>query len=72
DTPFVQVCLNMALWRRDHAGHAVRPGLIHHSDAGSQGGFNWSSQHRPVRSIVRALPTPRRGFSSQGFCVVGC
>ncbi|TFC79302.1 hypothetical protein E3O45_04285 [Cryobacterium sp. TMS1-20-1] len=36
DTPFVEVCLNMALWCRDHAGHAVRPGLIHHSDAGSQ------------------------------------
>jgi putative transposase len=36
DTPFGEVCLNMALWRRDHAGHAVRPGLIHHSDAGSQ------------------------------------
>ncbi|MEB0005009.1 IS3 family transposase [Cryobacterium sp. 10I1] len=36
DTPFVEVCLNMALWRRDRAGHAVGPGLIHHSDAGSQ------------------------------------
>ena len=22
------------------------PGCIHHSDRGSQGGFNWSSQHR--------------------------
>jgi len=21
------------------------PGLLHHSDRGSQGGFNWSSQH---------------------------
>ncbi|TFD13525.1 IS3 family transposase [Cryobacterium sp. TMT1-2-2] len=36
DTPFVEVCLNMALWRRDNAGHTVQPGLIHHSDAGSQ------------------------------------
>ena len=26
----------MALWRRDHGGHAVADGLIHHSDAGSQ------------------------------------
>lgn len=33
DTPFVEACLQMALWRRDHAGHAVRPGMIHHSDA---------------------------------------
>jgi len=36
DTPFVKVCMNMALWRRDHAGHAVQPGLIHSSEAGSQ------------------------------------
>jgi putative transposase len=37
--------LQMALWRRDHDDHPAGPGLIHHSDAGSQGGFNWSSQH---------------------------
>ena len=36
DTSFVEGCLAMALWRRDHAGHPVRTGLIHHSDAGSQ------------------------------------
>lgn len=40
DTPFVEVCLNMALRRRIHAGRAVQPGLIRHSDTGSQGGFN--------------------------------
>jgi putative transposase len=28
--------LQMALWRRDRAGHPAGPGLIHHSDAGSQ------------------------------------
>jgi putative transposase len=28
--------LNMALWRRDRAGTPTGPGLIHHSDAGSQ------------------------------------
>ncbi|MFJ7787122.1 IS3 family transposase, partial [Streptomyces albidoflavus] len=37
--------LDMALWRRDRAGNPAGPGLIHHSDAGSQGGFNRSSQH---------------------------
>jgi putative transposase len=26
----------MALWRRDHDGHRPGPGLVHHSDAGSQ------------------------------------
>jgi putative transposase len=28
--------LDMALWRRDRAGTPVGPGLVHHSDAGSQ------------------------------------
>ncbi|MGX1800602.1 IS3 family transposase, partial [Streptomyces albidoflavus] len=28
--------LDMALWRRDRAGNPAGPGLIHHSDAGSQ------------------------------------
>ncbi len=45
DVAFVEQCLRMALWRRDHAGRPVGDGMIHHSDAGSQGGFNWSSQH---------------------------
>jgi len=27
--------LDMALWHRDHGGHQISPGLIHHSDAGS-------------------------------------
>jgi putative transposase len=36
DVAFVEACLKMALWRRDHSGHSVEPGMIHHSDAGSQ------------------------------------
>ena len=36
DVAFVESCLAMALWRRDHAGRAVPRGMIHHSDAGSQ------------------------------------
>ncbi|WP_141810543.1 IS3 family transposase [Nocardia bhagyanarayanae] len=36
DTVMVTTALRMALWRRDHDGHAVDEGLIHHSDAGSQ------------------------------------
>jgi len=35
-TALVSKALNMASWRRDHYGHPVEPGLIHHSDAGSQ------------------------------------
>ena len=44
-TPLVTTALRMGLWRRDRAGHTVQDGLVHHSDAGSQGGFNRSSQH---------------------------
>ncbi|MDV8009376.1 IS3 family transposase [Rhodococcus sp. IEGM 1318] len=36
DTAMVTTALKMALWRRDHGGHRVGDGLIHHSDAGSQ------------------------------------
>ena len=36
DVAFVEACLSMALWRRDHAGRPVPAGMIHHSDAGSQ------------------------------------
>jgi len=36
--------LEMALWTRERAGEHV-DGLVHHSDAGSQGELNWSSQH---------------------------
>jgi putative transposase len=36
--------LEMALWTRARTGEDLT-GLVHHSDAGSQGGFNWSSQH---------------------------
>ena len=42
----VTVPLRMALWQRRRHGHVINDGeLLHHSDAGSQGGFNWSSQH---------------------------
>ena len=36
DVAFVESCLAMALWRRDHTGRPVPPGMIHHSDGGSQ------------------------------------
>lgn len=35
-TDLVLTTLQMGLWRRDHAGHTVSKGLVHHSDAGSQ------------------------------------
>ncbi len=36
DVAFVESCLSMALWRRDHTSRPVPAGMIHHSDAGSQ------------------------------------
>ncbi len=55
DTSFVEHCLRMALWRRQHTGRPAGKGLIHHSDAGSQAVFNRSSQRLFVRSIVVVL-----------------
>jgi putative transposase len=63
-TALVSKALNMALWRRDHHGHPVEPGLIHHSDAGSQPEFNRSSQHRIIDVRVAARSVLRLVFSS--------
>jgi putative transposase len=35
--------LQMALWRRDRDGQPAGPGLVHHSDAGSQDGFAFTA-----------------------------
>jgi putative transposase len=51
DVAFVEQCLAMALWRRGHAGRPIPQGMIHHSDAGSQGGFNRSSQHLDLGGV---------------------
>jgi hypothetical protein len=51
DVAFVEAGLSMALWRRDHTGRPVPEGMIHHSDAGSQGGFNRSSQHLVITEV---------------------
>ena len=44
-TALVLDALEQALWSRRRDGRADLSGLICHNDAGSQGGFNWSSQH---------------------------
>ena len=43
-TDLVLDALEMGIWQRERTDHSV-VGLVHHSDAGNQGGFNWSSQH---------------------------
>ena len=59
----------------EQALHDRRPrhrgGLVHHSDRGSQGGLNQSSQHGFCRSVPGIGQVLQRVFSSQAFCVVG-
>ena len=56
----------------EQALHARRPvhrgGLIHHSDRGSQGEFNRSSQHVQFDWPASTGPELRREFSIRGSC----
>ncbi len=45
-TDLVLDCLDMAIWTRAQEGITDLSGLIHHNDAGSQGGFNRCCVHR--------------------------
>jgi putative transposase len=58
--------LAMAVGQRRPAGD-----VIHHSDQGSQPGFNQSSQ-RSCELTVSARQMPLQVFSSQGFCEASC
>ncbi len=56
--------LEQAIWaRRPDQGK-----LVHHSDAGAQGGFNWSSQHLRVKEVCDGS----KEGSSVGSCVAAC
>jgi putative transposase len=59
--------LMMAVWRR---GKPVA--LLHHSDQGSQGGFNRSSQHRVKRQILGTRSVLLLASSSPTFCAACC
>nr|WP_229848529.1 IS3 family transposase [Streptomyces melanogenes] len=53
ETRHVLDSLEMALWQRSRYQNPYRQGeLIHHSDAGSQGGFNRSSQHLVISEVL--------------------
>ncbi|MGW0778938.1 IS3 family transposase, partial [Streptomyces sp. NPDC002835] len=53
ETRLVLDALEMALWQRDRDQRPYQKGeLMHHSDAGSQGGFNWSSQHLVCMEVL--------------------
>ncbi|SFU01233.1 Integrase core domain-containing protein [Geodermatophilus amargosae] len=61
-TELVLDAVGMALFARKPV-----PGLVHHSDRGSQGGFNWSTQH-PTQEVSR---WPTEGVSSRSVCIEG-
>ncbi|WP_338155491.1 DDE-type integrase/transposase/recombinase [Arsenicicoccus dermatophilus] len=76
-TPLVMTPLRMAVWERERQGHPVAPGqLVSHSDAGSQGGFNWSSQHPEQEGGAgrgdRALEHEDRRCARGGASAVAC
>ena len=63
--------LEMALWHRARADHRV-DGLIHHSDAGSQGGFNRSSQHLAITEVLDVASSAAcRSGASPGDALTG-
>ncbi|WP_316669833.1 IS3 family transposase, partial [Ralstonia psammae] len=61
-TDFVLDALEQALYDRQPASSDA---LVHHSDRGSQGGFNQSSQHRVVMQILDARSILRPASSNQ-------
>ncbi|NLT53495.1 MAG: IS3 family transposase [Actinomycetales bacterium] len=52
-TALVLDALEQAIWTRARQGVTELTGLVHHTDAGSQGGFNRSSQHPRDHGGVR-------------------
>jgi putative transposase len=58
--------LVMAIWRRGKPD-----ALIHHSDRGSQGGFNRSSQHHEFGGCDEGSPTSFRPEHPQKATVAG-
>jgi putative transposase len=61
-TDLVLTAFEMGLWRRD----VVWDRLIHHSDKGSQGGFNWSSQHLDRGGVHGQTSGVDAGVDGQG------
>jgi len=65
-TELVADALDMARLRRKPVGTIV------HSDRGTQGGFNRSSQHRSVGTSLGVRRGLRPGFSIRGSCGAAC
>jgi transposase InsO family protein len=72
-TVLVTGVLEQALFTRRRTDiHFTSTGLVYHSDAGSQGGFNRSSQHRAVRTSVPVRQTLPLEFSNRALFGGGC
>lgn len=78
ETPLVTSALEQALFTRRRTSFSFTgQGLVHHSDAGSQGGFNRWSQHLDFggvlgwrrRTGVGRLEMRRRGFAGSGVLI---
>lgn len=54
-TELVLTCLRMATWRRGHDGHPVTPGMIFHSDAGSQYTSLRFTEHLALEGIAPSI-----------------
>jgi transposase InsO family protein len=73
-TPLVLSALEMGLWQRDRANTPViARELIHHSDAGSQGEFNWSSQRLLITEVCNGTTEEADAAGTTGCAAaVGC
>jgi len=71
-TALVLDALEMALWTRQRQGVADLDGLVHHSDAGSQGGLNRSSQHLVITEVFDGTTSAAGGSGlAAGDAVAG-
>lgn len=52
ETAFVERAVHQAASLRLRQGNPLKGNIIHHSDAGSQGGFQWSSQHLEFEGVA--------------------
>src|ERR1700755_637133 len=71
-TDLVLDAVEHAFFTRAQEGNTNLKGLIAHSDAGSQGGFNPPSQHRVVNASVVVQQGLPPVFSTRVSCEVGC
>jgi putative transposase len=71
---FVRRAIRHAAQLRSNEGNPLLGNTIHHSDAGSQGGFNWSSQHLDDGGVVWRSAGKRKSLVGgvSGRLIVRC